>query len=708
MSHPRPAEMEMSPPRKSFWRNLSFVWLVPIAALAVTLFIAWQSWAARGTLIEIRFTNAAGVTADETVVRYRDVSVGLVENVRFSPDMESVIVAARVDQNVADNLPVDAQFWVVRPEVSARGISGLSTVLSGVYIEASFTPEPGVAASSFEGTNKAPLVLPGKEGTRLTIRASDGSRLSAGSPIFYRGIEVGSIEAPRLLDSGDGVVVEGFVEAPHDRRINSATRFWDVSGFSVSLGAGGLDLSVDSLASLVTGGISFDTVFSGGTTIDDDQVFDLFESEKSARESVFSDVIDNAVKLTVEFDESVSGLSAGSPVQYRGLRVGVVSAIGAFIQDTPGGQTVKLRVTISIDPQSMGLQKDVRQAETLAFLAGAVRDGLRAQLAAKSIFSNTLVVDLVDAPDAPEATLGIFNGEFPVLPSIQSDLPDVTATAEGLLQRVNDLPVEEVMEQAISLMASIEAVAAAEGTRTAPDAILALIEDARGLIGSEATQAIPQELRDTVGELRSTIAGLTKVTEDLQTADAVGQLVAALNAAEVAAEDFSGLSAELSEAGSDVPALIDDLRALTAKANSLEVEQLMTSAASFLDGADKLVDSDDMRALPAALTGALQEAQAALSQLREGGIVENANATLASASDAAKAVATAVESLPALSDRLAGLVRQAEGTLAGYSNESSFNRETVAALREVRQAAAAVSKLARALERNPNSLLFGR
>ena len=708
MSAPRPADMDMSPAKKSIWRNLSFVWLVPIAALAVTLFIAWQSWAARGSLIEIRFTNAAGITAEETVVRYRDVSVGLVEKVSFAPDMESVVVSARIDQNVAANLPPDAKFWVVRPEVSARGISGLSTVLSGVYIEASFDPSPGAEAWSFDGVDKAPLVAAGVEGTRLMIRAADGSSLSPGSPIFYRGIEVGRIETPRLLDSGEGVVVEGFVEAPHDRRINSATRFWDTSGFSVTLGAGGLDLSVDSLASLVTGGIAFDTVFSGGSMIDDDQVFDLFESEKAARESVFSDVIDNAVKLTVEFDESVSGLSAGSPVQYRGLRVGVVSAIGAFIEDTSDGQKVKLRATISIDPQSLGLEKDVRSAETLAFLSDAVKGGLRAQLAAKSIFTNTLVIDLVDVEDAPPATLGIFNGEFPVLPSIESNLPDVSATAEGLLQRVNDLPVEEVMDQAISLMASIEAVAAAEGTRSAPDALLGLIEDARGLIGSDDTKAIPGELRDTVAELRSTIAGLTQVTEDLQTADAVGQLVAALNAAETAAEDFSGLSAELSEAGAEVPALIDDLRALTTKANSLEVEQLVSSAASFLEGADRLIDSDDTRALPAALTGALQEAQAALAQLRAGGLVENANATLASASDAARAVATAVESLPALSGRLEALVRQAEGTLAGYGNESSFNRETVAALREVREAAAAVSKLARAIERSPNSLLFGR
>ena len=58
MTDPRPATPEVSGPRRSIWRNLSLVWLVPLAALLVTLGIAWQTWAERGTRIEITFENA--------------------------------------------------------------------------------------------------------------------------------------------------------------------------------------------------------------------------------------------------------------------------------------------------------------------------------------------------------------------------------------------------------------------------------------------------------------------------------------------------------------------------------------------------------------------------------------------------------------------------------------------------------------------------
>ena len=701
MTDPRPATPEVSGPRRSIWRNLSLVWLVPLAALLVTLGIAWQTWAERGTRIEITFENAAGVTPEETTIRFRDVIVGMVEDVTFAEDLATVVIGARVDANVAESLPEDAQFWVVRPEVSTSGITGLSTVLSGVYIEAAFRPEQGGSAQNFRGLDETPLVRPGMDGTRITIRADEGTAFSAGAPIFLQGIEVGQIETPRLLERGNGVIVDAFIQAPYDRRITTATRFWNISGFSVNFGPGGLDLSVNSIASLIRGGLAFDTVVSGGQPVQPGYAFDLYENEEAARDSLFSETIANAVELTTEFDESVRGLEVGSSVTFQGLRVGRVTDLGAFIEDTSEGQEVRLRATLSIDPRALGLDEESPQADTIAFLAEAVQDGLRARLAAQSLFNQSLVVELVEIPDAAPATFGIFAQDAPLLPSVPSDLPDVTATAEGLFQRINDLPVEELLDQAIDTLAAVENLADSDGLRTAPDALVGLVNDARGLIGGEAAQALPEELRATVAELRG-------VVEDLRAADAVGQLVAALEAAEEAADDVAGVTTEFEGVTEGVPALIEELRALTQKANTLDLEGFVASAGSFLDGANRLVDQPSTRALPADVSALLDEARQALEELRAGGVVENANATLASARDAAAAVEEAALTLPQLSARIEQLLGETETVITGYSANSSFNRETVAALREVRSAAEALTRLARQIERNPNSLLFGR
>lgn len=694
MSQNQPAEMRIDPPKRSFWRNLSLIWLVPVVALVISLGIAWQTYAARGVQIEIAFQNASGVTLGETTIRYRDVVIGTVEGIRFTPDLARVIVSAAVDRAVAETLPADAQFWVVQPEVSARGISGLSTVLSGVYIEASFQPGAGSDVRNFTGSDSPPLMRVGQNGTRITLRTRDANRISEGAPILFHGVVVGHIETPRLILSGDSVVFDAFIEAPHDRRLTTATRFWDTSGFTVSLGTGGLSLNVGNLAALVTGGIAFDTIFSGGQPLSPGYVFDLFPDEEAARQSLFRSVGANAVELGIEFDGSVNGLSVGAAVRFRGLRVGEVRAIGAVLTEEDGTRDVKLRTTIALDPQAMGLPVEAGSDGTLDFLEEAVAGGMRARLATSSLFTAALVIELAELPDADPATLERRDDGIPVLPSIPSDLPDFTATAEGVLERINALPVEDLLNQAITLMASIEAVVSSEGTRQAPDAALALIEDIRGLVSGEDTQALPGELRDGLAELRG-------VVEELRLRGAIDRLVTVLESADTIAANTASASAEF-------PALIADMQALVARANGVEIEELAAAATRLLDSTEALVGSEQMRDLPPALAGALAEVQQVLAALREGEAVENVNRTLASTRSAAESVAQAMKSLPALSDRLDQLVTQADGLIAAYGERSDFNAEAMDVMREFRATARAVTQLARAIERNPNSLLIGR
>ena len=694
MSQQEPAAMRIDPPKRAFWRNLSMVWLVPIVALAVSLGIAWQPYAARGVQIEITFQNASGVTPGETTIRYRDVVIGTVEDVHFTPDLAQVVVKASIDRAVAETLPEDAQFWVVQPEVSARGITGLSTVLSGVYIEASFPPGEASEVRRFTGADAPPLMRAGQEGTRITLRTRDANRISEGAPILFRGIEVGQIEAPRLILSGDSVVFDAFIEAPHDRRLTTATRFWDTSGFNVSLGATGLSLNVGNLAALVTGGIAFDTVFSNGEPLNPGYVFDLFPDEQTARQSLFRGVAANAVEIAVEFDGSVNGLTTGAAVRFRGLRVGEVRAIGAVLSDDSGARDVRLRTTLAIDPQALGLPDGAGAEETLAFLEEAVADGMRARLATSSLFTAALIVELAELPDAAPATLERPEDSLAIMPSVYSELPDFTATAEGVLERINALPVEDLLNQAITLMASVEAVVSSEGTRQAPDAALALIEDIRGLVGGEDTQALPGELREGLAELRA-------VVEELRLRGAIDRLASVLDSADT-------IAANTATASADFPALVQDMQTLVDRAQGVEIEELAAAATRLLDSTEELVGSDQMRELPPALAGALAEVQQVLAALREGDAVENVNRTLASTRSAADSVAQAMESLPALSARLDRLVTQADSLIASYGARSDFNAEALDVMREFRATARAVTQLARTIERNPNSLLIGR
>lgn len=694
MSTPDPAALKISAQRPSMWRNLSPIWLVPLAALAISLGVVWKSYSDQGELIRITFANASGISADETTVRYRDVVIGRVEEVGFAEDLTQVTAWARIDKEIAPYLDQDATFWVVRPEVSARGISGLNTVLSGVYIEGAWDQEAGPVVTNFEGADRPPLVQPGRPGRRITLRTDDGRMISAGAPVLFRGIEVGRLEHPRLTVSGNSIVVDAFIEAPHDRRINSATRFWDSSGFSVSIGPGGLSLDVDSIASLVAGGIEFDTVFDGGRPVSAATVFDIHPDEAAARRTAFSRSLAGGVAVSVAFGESVAGLSSGAAVKLGGVKVGEVSGLNAVIANGSDEAEVRMIARLLLDPSLMGLPASAGEAEVLDFLEQAVEGGLRARLATAGLFSSELTVELVSLEDAEPAQFIRTAEPFPELPSASSDLPDFNATAEGVLERISALPVEELMAQAISTLAGIEHLVSADSTRQAPAAAVALLEDARALVADPQTRALPAELRSAVADLRGILA-------ELQQGQVAANLAAAL-------EKGSAAAAGIAAASEELPVLISDLRALAAKANSLEAEELIRSASQLMNSADALIGTDGARALPPALTGALDEIRAALAELRAGGIAGNANATMAAARDAADAVAAAAEGLPALSARLEQLVAQSEAVMAAYGARSKFNAESLDALREVKAAARAVSQLARKIERDPNSLIFGK
>ena len=95
---------------------------------------------------------------------------------------------------------------------------------------------------------------------------------------------------------------------------------------------------MDSLASLVQGGIAFDTMAANGAPIENGQEFRLYDTESIARNSLLTGADwERPVRLGAIFDGTVRGLRVGSDVEYRGLRVGEVTGIQPRTEDGPDG-----------------------------------------------------------------------------------------------------------------------------------------------------------------------------------------------------------------------------------------------------------------------------------------------------------------------------------------------------------------------------------
>jgi paraquat-inducible protein B len=234
-------------------RGFSAAWLVPIRALAIAGALAWDHFQSLGPTVRILLQKGTGIEAGRTEIRYRDVTVGVVEEVLLSEGLDRVEAVARVEPGVADALREDTTFWVVRAEVSASGISGLGTLLSGAYLGVDWGDGEPVSGGAFEALESPPRTPPDAPGRRVRLVSPEGAALGPGAPVFFKSIEVGQIEAKRLDADGDRVVFDAFIRAPYAERLGRRTRFWDVSGIRFSLGAGGVSLDAGALVAILRG-----------------------------------------------------------------------------------------------------------------------------------------------------------------------------------------------------------------------------------------------------------------------------------------------------------------------------------------------------------------------------------------------------------------------------------------------------------------------
>lgn len=673
---PRPA----SPVRKTAVRaaqaGINVIWLVPIIALVITAAIAWNAYADRGEVIEVEFADATGVTPGETALRFREITVGQVEAVSFTSDLSRVVVRIRVDKDVAPYIDAEAAFWIVRPQVTAQGVTRLDTVLTGSFIEGYWDAEITAAQDRFVGQDSAPLVRSDIPGTRVTLAMDSADGLTEGAPVLYRGVQVGRMENIRLADTQDQVIADVFIEAPHDARLTSATVFWDTSGFSLSLGASGVSLNVNSLSSLLQGGVAFDTLVSGGQPVEQGHTFVLQPDEDTARNDILASDNAEPLRLTMLIEDSLRGLAKGADVQFQGLRVGQVTDLAVTLD--ADSDKIRQVVTLAISPFRLGLASDATAEDALAFLERAVEDGLRARVASAGFLGTALMVELVDIPDAAPARIDTGAEPNPVIPSVPGDLDDFTASAQGFLSRIGQLPLEEVLKSATDMMNSVTAVASSEDTR-----------------------AIPGALRETLDEAKGAATDIGGMARDLREAGAAENLARLVEEAAAAAE-------AVKLAAADAPEMVDRIDAAAAAVEEFNFSEISAQAEGILADLRAMLGSEDAEQLPRNLSNTLEAASGLLNDLREGDATGSLNNALDSASQAADQVAASVERLPQLIQRLEATAARADSVLASYGERSAFNTEAVNMLRELRRATEAFGSLARLIERNPRAFILGR
>lgn len=492
MSQDEPRLRDIPEPqvRRSRRWAISAVWLVPIVALIAAGVLGVRSYLSSGPSITILFKTAEGIESGKTEVRYKEVPIGKVRRTELEDDGQSVRVHIDLIDDAEKAAVEDSRFWVVKPRIGVGGVSGLGTLISGAYIGVDLGRST-VERKNFEGLEKPPPVTNDQKGRRFILRTTDLGSLDIGSPVYYRRVPVGRIVDRELDADGKRLTLQMFVDAPYDRFVTTNTRFWNASGVDVQINATGLKLNTQSLATVIAGGLAFQSFPEDkpGAPAAENAEFKLFDDRVAAQAPLDAE----AFVMRLRFYQSTRGLAAGAPVDFQGIEIGRVRAVN--LDYDRERRDFWSDVEISVYPASLGrayeswMRETTRTKNADSFFRLLIERGLRGQLRTANLITGQFYVALDFDPKAKKM--------MPPTDQVPLEIP----TTRG--------EFDQIQEQVSSIVTKLEAVPFDEIGRNLSDTL----KEAKALVKQLDGQLIP-EVQQAVKEAQRTLGAATDAISD--------------------------------------------------------------------------------------------------------------------------------------------------------------------------------------------------
>lgn len=488
-------------------RRLEFspVWLIPILAALIGTGLGIQALLNRGPVVTITFDNAEGLEAGKTKVRFKDVEIGEVTGITLSKDRSKVLVKAEFIGDAEDFLVDDTEFWVVRPRITGGEISGVSTLFSGSYI-ALKAGDSEESRREFQGLETAPILTSRLAGQRYILAAKDLGSLDVGAPIYYRHIRVGEVTAFELEPNGRDVHLQVFIHAPYDRYVTEDSRFWNASGFDVTIDSKGARLDTESLVSILSGGIAFETPpgHADGSVVARDHLFPLFSDRVTAMKTWTG----KPETYVMEFSDSLKGLSPGALIEFRGIPIGEVTQIDIRYDDQR--HTFSFPVTAAIYEDELvagkgNLTEDDRAVMRREILDTLMAQGLRAQIRSANILTGTRFIALDYFQG--QALFQIDWQKNPIqLPTIPGSIEELELNLGRIIKKIDKIPFEDIGRDTQKTLESLNTA-----TQNLNQFILHLNRE----IAPETTASLV-ELRKALSEIKETLAPESPLQRELR------------------------------------------------------------------------------------------------------------------------------------------------------------------------------------------------
>ena len=239
-------------------------WWLALACLLISIGLVFWSMPSGGTHIQIHFPQGHGLKAEDPV-RYRGIDVGIVETIHLTDGLEAVDVHVKLFPTAKQLATEGSKFWIVRPQLSISGVSGLDTAVGHKYIKVQPGPADKATARYFDGLASEPVDQGAGSGIEILLQADTRHSVNVGSAIHFRGVDIGRILSVELSPDARLVEVRGKIEEAYRSLVTTEAKFWATGGVDFDFSfTQGIKLDTESLDTLARGGVSMLVTGNGG------------------------------------------------------------------------------------------------------------------------------------------------------------------------------------------------------------------------------------------------------------------------------------------------------------------------------------------------------------------------------------------------------------------------------------------------------------
>lgn len=240
---------------KSGW----YIWLFPVFAVGLSMWLLYDYYQSRGPTIQIHFSDASSIQAEKTKVRFRGVNIGTIKEISISDDNKEVVAHVSLNRTAKQFAVEGSKFWVVMPQVDFGGVSGLETLFAGTYISASPGNPEGEPKHVFKGHLGGESVEAIEDTVSYVLETNNVESVSEGDSVTFRGMKVGTVTKVNLSKTAQTALVQINLPAKYARLVRVNTVFWRKVGIQAKLGLFNSEVKINSLDTLMRGGIDFFT-----------------------------------------------------------------------------------------------------------------------------------------------------------------------------------------------------------------------------------------------------------------------------------------------------------------------------------------------------------------------------------------------------------------------------------------------------------------